>query len=625
MGTALLGAAVLLFAVGAAGGVDEAGPEPDVRTGNVVFLHPDGSGPNHWAAARAYWYGPDAVSPWDELPYMALYRGHMSDSLGATSNGGATAHAFGYKVQGPDSFGKDRGRPILALSGFPGSVLREAAAKGHPVGLVNDGDVAGEPGTGAFLAETDRRGQPNEQALQVLGGRPGFEGGTPEDVTDGEPDPRIVLGGGERFFLPGGTPQCEVAPRLDAPRLDCFVHRHPEDFGGGPARDDGRNLLQEAAADGWIVVRTRAEFDALDQRVRHARPGDRFWAPKVLGLFAADDTFNDDLEENLMHPERGPTEGGLVRDPGDPLPPDVAPFGPAKAGPLVLWGAKHGDERSPFSANPPTAAEMTELALRILERAADERGLPFAAVIEVESTDNLANYNNAIGTLRALKRANDAIAVASDFQRRRGRFAEEGDAATLVLTAADSDASGMQLLPLRRVAAQSPYNPVACDGVSEGDRSRCADPSDPARVTRTSVNPGRSVRESNVPVDGIAGRRSLAFIAERDALSAVRAAGEGAFDRALPRPKSGSGGGIVSDARLPFAIVWSSVPDVAGGIVSRARGLNAELLTGGASLHDGEPPLSARFDNTDVYRLMYLTLFGEPLRSAIGRTAPHRE
>ncbi len=119
---------------------------------------------------------------WDKLPWMAVYRGHMADRLTGTSNGGATVHSFGYKVIGPNSYGTDDGREILSLSGYPGSISREAANLGHPTGLVNDGDIAGEPGTGAFFAETATRGEPEFQSLQLLGGRPGFNGyaGNPE-------------------------------------------------------------------------------------------------------------------------------------------------------------------------------------------------------------------------------------------------------------------------------------------------------------------------------------------------------------------------------------------------------------------------------------------------------------
>lgn len=49
--------------------------------------------------------------------------------------------------------------------------------------------------------------------------------------------------------------------------------------------------------------------------------------------------------------------------------------------------------------------------------------------------------------------------------------------------------------------------------------------------------------------------------------------------------------------RFPFAISWSSYGDVCGSIVAKAEGLNAGLMKG-------------TLDNTDIYRIMYATLFG---------------
>lgn len=66
---------------------------------------------------------------------------------------------------------------------------------------------------------------------------------------------------------------------------------------------------------------------------------------------------------------------------------------------------------------------------------------------------------------------------------------------------------------------------------------------------------------------------------------------------------------------LPFAIIWSGRPDVTGGIVSRAQGLNARLL---------QRNFFRRFENVDVHRPMFLTLFGQLLPDAIGLTAPDR-
>ncbi len=44
-------------------------PERTLRTGNVIFIHPDGAGINHWNAARMYWYGPHAVYGGVSRPY----------------------------------------------------------------------------------------------------------------------------------------------------------------------------------------------------------------------------------------------------------------------------------------------------------------------------------------------------------------------------------------------------------------------------------------------------------------------------------------------------------------------------------------------------------------------------
>lgn len=51
------------------------------------------------------------------------------------------------------------------------------------------------------------------------------------------------------------------------------------------------------------------------------------------------------------------------------------------------------------------------------------------------------------------------------------------------------------------------------------------------------------------------------------------------------------------------------------GIVTRAQGLNAELL---------DTALFDRFGNVDVHRMAYLTRFGEALDYSTGRVAPTR-
>jgi alkaline phosphatase len=476
-----------------------AAPAPaQVRTGNVVFLHPDGTGVNHWDAGRTYWEGPDGFLAWDDLEAKALYRGSMADRLVGTSNGGATTHAFGFKVAGAGSFGRDgsgeASRSINALSGYPGSIMREAANRGgFEVGVVNDGTLP-EPGTGAFLAEVGNRNAFEEIALQMLEGRPG---------ADDKPV-RVLLGGGERHFLPEGV----------------------EGVHGPGTRTDGRDLIEEAEDDGYLVVRTRQEFERVEQRMRR---NPRF-SPKILGLFASFHTFNDTNEEDLI-------ANGFV----DPS----IPAGDKRSN-LILYGSKPGTP----GYDPPTVAEMSAMAAEILDRRAKRRGTSWFLVAEPESTDNFGNENNAIGSLTAVKRSDDVI-------RELRRYTDRGD--TLLFTAADSDASGLQI-------------------VDQGGET----------TGTVNDNPAAGQPDVEVPVDGLYGRGTVPFRAAPDQFG----------------------------QQLPFGVVWAG-PDVRGGILSKAAGLNAERLP---NVYGGR----SRFDNVDVYRFAYETLFGPKLDYPFGQRAPTR-
>ncbi|MBS3936141.1 MAG: alkaline phosphatase [Sulfuritalea sp.] len=531
--------------------------------GNVIFLHPDGTGLNHWTAARIYWKGPDGSLNWDRLPQMAAYRGHMLETLTGTSNGGATVHAFGYKVEGLGSFGKDGNgnaipptdRFINALSGYPGSILREAANQGYPTGLVNDGNV-GEPGTGAFAAEVGNRDNWNAIALQIIAGR---DGALPaKNSTDKAPV--VILGGGERNFLPTGTPAC--APQSAGAALqqgvatyplDCMVHTLDWSKPGGtagplgigrvatPDRTDGRNLLAEAADAGYLVIRTRAEFETAVKRLE----SDRRWQPKILGLFAAHHTFNDRNEEELS--ASGFRDASIeVND---------------KSSNLVLFGNPAGADPG---FNPPRGDEMMSLAMIVLARAGEAVRKPYFLVAEPESNDNFGNNNNAIGMLLAMKVADDMLGVALGAQndRRAGRHGSRFP--ITVLTAADSDASGMQLVA----------RPAGNAGT-------------------VNLNPAAGQSAANNPVDGLYGRGTQLFAAAPDQFGNVH----------------------------HFGIAWAGTPDFAGGILARAseeRFKNRD--------HRGKVTLadfSERFDNTDVYRYMYDKLFGILLPAPTGG-APSR-
>lgn len=216
--------------------------------GSAVFLHVDGMGANTWAAVRLAEAGPDGRLAWDRLPQAAVYAGPMLDRATATSNGAATTHAWGVRAES-GSYGMIGGKPIRrALSGAAAPLGIEALRAGKAVGIVNSASVT-EPGTGTQFAMVKNRKGHAAIAAQILAAKPD-----------------VVLGGGERYFLPAG-----------------FAGRH-----GPGARLDGRNLVEEARQSGYTVVFTRAELAAVPAGTR-----------RLLGLFATEDTFNEGSDERI--------------------------------------------------------------------------------------------------------------------------------------------------------------------------------------------------------------------------------------------------------------------------------------------------------------------------------------
>ena len=229
---------------------------------------------------------------------------------------------------------------------------------------------------------------------------------------------------------------------------------------GAGVREDGRNLVDEARAAGYTVVFTREELAAVSDNTTH-----------LLGLFASLNTYNDRDEEKL-------------RAAGLPT----------------------------YAAAAPTVAEMERAALRVLER--NPRG--FLLVVEEEGSDNFSNCHNAAGLLEAMRRADEAIAVAEAFRARRPD--------TLVIVAADSSASGAQLVAV----------PEKDGAIVAGKPLPTTLPGDPA------------------PLDGIDGRNTVPFVAKPDR----------------------------SGRAMPFAVAWASLEDAGDPVVIRAAGPNSALLRG---------------------------------------------
>jgi len=163
---------------------------------------------------------------------------------------------------------------------------------------------------------------------------------------------------------------------------ELFLPKGVEGRHGPGVREDGADLVALARERGYRVVFTREELLAVPAETE-----------RLLGLFAREDTYEDASEESLARKQRVP----------------------------------YPEER-------PRVAEMQQVALSILAR--NPKG--FLLVVEEEGTDNFSNVHNAAGLLLALRRADEAIAVAEAFRAEHP--------STLVLVAADSDASSPQLV-----------------------------------------------------------------------------------------------------------------------------------------------------------------------------------
>ncbi|NUN10845.1 MAG: alkaline phosphatase [Ignavibacteriaceae bacterium] len=405
-----------------------------IKTGNVIFIHPDGTSLSDWNTLRLLTVGPDNEINWDKLTGIGLYQGHLRDKASASSNAGATIHAYGVKADYFD-FGLTDGKVPVARSGKQMSIMQEAIEKGVKTGLINSGSII-EPGTAVFVSSAEKRSYYEEITKEVL--LSGVD---------------LILSGGEEFMLPEGVAGRHVA---------------------SGKRKDGLNLIEEMTQRGYKIIYTKDELKTLSPKEK-----------KVLGVFAAVSTFNDKTEEVQK-------ENNLFN----------------------------------YIETAPRVNEMTAYALEFFR----DKG-QFFLVVEEEGTDNFGNKNNAQGKLEALRGADLAIGEVLNFMK--------SNPGTMLVTAADSDAGGMQ--------------------VTSGDLN-IKDPALPL-----------AANDSNgAPIDGKSGTSTPPFVSAPD--------------------KSGK--------IFYFGIVWATNNDVLGGVVARAHGLNAVRMKG-------------KIDNTDIYRFMYLTLFGK--------------
>ncbi|MEO0801986.1 MAG: alkaline phosphatase [Cyanobacteria bacterium J06642_2] len=450
-------------------------PEPTSQTGGVIFIHPDGTSPSHYAAARFASQGTDGRLNWDKMTDAGVYLGHLDDRIVSTSNGGAVVHAYGIKSVAPSYGFDENGEQYTSAAGTQNTIMEDAIAAGKPTAVINSGFIA-EPGTGVFLASSESRRDTEEITAQIV-----------------ESGVNVILGAGETDYLPEGTVGF---------------------FGEEGTRTDGRNLIEEAEDMGYTVVFTMEDLLGVDSSTE-----------KLLGIFGAEDTYNDTFEDNLR-------DQGLVDEDGN----------------LILYG------QPPLNPEPPTVADMLQVTLDLDLFQEAEDG--FMVVMEEEATDNFGNNNNGTGVVEAALRADAALGVAMD-------YVDNVNPNTLILTAADSDAGGLEV----------DDTPVTSFGETPGDQTR---------IQSDLVSFGDDSDGFAVPLDGQQGNSA-------------------------PFEPFVTGAPDADGDTFEFGIAWAGLPDVAGSIVSKSYGLNSELLQSTA-------------DNTEMYDIMYETLFGlTPEEAAIRR------
>jgi alkaline phosphatase len=402
------------------------------QKGNMIFIHPDGTSLSDWNALRILTAGPDSEINWDKLSGIGLYQGHIRDRVTSSSNAGATIHAYGVKADLKD-FGMIDNEIPISRSGKRMSIMQEAMQNKIYTGLINSGSII-EPGSAVFVSSREKRNM-----YEII----------TKDVVQSGVD--LIFSGGEEWMLPVGV------------QGKFFVGK----------RTDGLNLIDWASDNGYKIVYTKDEL--LSASISEE---------KLLGVFAAVHTFNDQTEEAL-----------------------------------IAAGLKN------YIDTAPRLDQMVKFALEFLSAKGQ-----FILVAEEEGTDNFGNKNNANGKLEALLNADNAIGEILQFYKLHPN--------TMLITAADSEAGGL---------AVSGYE------VDNLDRN----------------NPLPHADHNSAPMDGVNGTGTLPFISKPD--------------------KHGK--------TFPFGIVWASFGDLTGSVVARAHGLNAERMNG-------------KIDNTDIYRMMYLTLFG---------------
>jgi alkaline phosphatase len=209
--------------------------------GIILFIG-EGLAPDRLAATRAFAGGADNRLSLDSMPHVALLMNYSKDFAAPDQAAAATAIATGVKVNNRAIGINDDGKPIKGL-------IELAREYGRATGLVTDAKLT-NPISAAFYAHPS---DPND-----------IESIAAEFVNGAKID--IAMGGGTAQFLPTAK---------------------------GGERQDGRDLLLDLRRNGFDIVQTRAELEAIPAWRRS----------KLFGAFSKTElAFTNQVEERSQQP-----------------------------------------------------------------------------------------------------------------------------------------------------------------------------------------------------------------------------------------------------------------------------------------------------------------------------------
>ena len=208
----------------------------------IILFVGEGLSPARLAPTRTYSAGAGTRLNMDSMPYAALMMNYSKDFAAPDQGAAATAIATGERVNNRAIAVKGDGKPIK-------SIIELAREYGRATGLVTDARLT-NPTSAAFYAHTAESSDTEKIAAEF--------------IDRGSID--IAMGGGAAQFIPA-TKSGE--------------------------RQDTRDLLLELRGNGYDIVRTRAELEAVPAWRR----------PKLFGVFSNRDlAFANQLEERGQQP-----------------------------------------------------------------------------------------------------------------------------------------------------------------------------------------------------------------------------------------------------------------------------------------------------------------------------------